>query len=171
MDITTMVAIISAAAITALASVSFSQLRSLRKQISFNTFLTLMDNLDDEQARKDRAIIYQLSHKGEDVLHHTEAIPIEEDVVTKIATDVTQRNTRYALERTIKNLDKVGFVLLKGHSRKKEAPIWIWDRALAMWHRLEPFVKYVRTQPGRQNYAIYFEELAKYAEGNIKSNS
>ena len=170
MDITTTLAIISTVALSTLAGVSFSQLRSLRKQMSFNTVLQLMDGLDDEQARKDREIIYRLSGKGDWILSNMEAIPIEEDTIMKIATEVTERNTRYALERTIKNLDKVGFVLLKGRGKKNEAPIWIWERALAMWCRLEPFVKYVRNQPGRKNYAIYFEELAKYAERSIKSN-
>ena len=171
MDITTTLAIISVAALSTLASVSFSQLRSLRKQVSFNTVLKLMDDLDDEQARKDREIIYRLSGKGEDFLRNMEALPIEEDIIIKIATDVTERNTRYALERTIKNLDKIGFVLLKGHGRKKEAPVWIWERALAMWSRLEPFIRYVRTRPGRKNYAIYFEALAKEAKRSIKSTS
>jgi hypothetical protein len=126
-----------------------------------------MDDLDDEQARKDREIIYRLSGKGDEFLRNMEALPIEEDVVTQIATDVTQRNTRHALERTIKNLDKVGFVLLRGRGKKQEAPVWIWERALAMWSRLEPFVRYVRKRPGRQNYAIYFEELAEYAARRI----
>ena len=139
--------------------------------MSFSTFLKLMDDLDDEQARKDREIIYRLSSKGDDFLRNMEAIPIEEDAVIRIATDVTERNTRYALERTIKNLDKVGYVLLKGPSNKNEAPIWIWERALAMWYRLEPFVRYVRDRPGRKNYAIYFEELAKDAERNLKGSS
>ena len=168
MDLTTILAIISAVAISALASVSFSQLRSLRKQMSFNTVLKLMDDLDDEQARKDREIIYRLSSKGDDFLRNMEAIPINNDLIIKIATDVTERHTRYALERTIKNLDKVGFVLLKGHGKKNEAPVWIWERASAMWSRLEPFVRYVRTRPGRQNYAIYFEEFAKYADKHVK---
>lgn len=168
MDLTTILAIISAIAISTLASVSFSQLRSLRKQMSFNTVLKLMDDLDDEQARKDREIIYRLSNKGDDFLRNMEALPIEEDIIIKIATDVTERNTRYALERTIKNLDKISFVLLKGYGKKEEAPIWIWDRALAMWSRLEPFVRYVRQQPGRENYAIYFEALAKDAGENLK---
>ena len=168
MDLANIVAIISAVAITTLASVSFSQLRALRKQMSFSTFLKLMDDLDDEQARKDRELIYRLSNQGEEFLSNMEPIPIDKDVIIKIATDGTERNTRYALERTIKNLDKVGFVLLKGHGKKTEAPIWIWDRAMAMWVRLEPFVRYVRTRPGRQNYAIYFEALAKNAKRNIK---
>jgi len=168
-DTTTILAIISAVAISTLASISFRQLRSLRKQMSFTTFLKLMDDLDDEQARKDREIIYRLSSKGDDFLRNMEAIPIEEDAVIRIATEVTERNTRYALERTIKNLDKVGYVLLKGPSKKEEAPIWIWERALAMWYRLGPFVRYVRNRPGRQNYAIYFEELAKYAKKTTKS--
>ena len=171
MDTTTVLAIISAVAISTLASISFRQLRSLRKQMSFNTFLKLMDDLDDEQARKDREIIYRLSSKGDDFLRNMEAIPIGEDAVIRIATDVTERNTRYALERTIKNLDKVGYVLLKGPGKRNEAPIWIWERALAMWYRLEPFIRYVRNRPGRKNYAIYFEELAKDAERNLKGDS
>ena len=104
-------------------------------------------------------------------MRNMEALPIEEDVVARIATEVTERNNRYALERTIKNLDKVGYVLLKGPSKKEEAPIWIWERALAMWCRLEPFVRYVRNRPGRQNYAIYFEELAEYAKKTVESRS
>jgi hypothetical protein len=169
-DTTSILAIISAAAISTLASISFRQLRSLRKQMSFSTFLKLMDDLDDEQARKDREIIYRLSSKGDDFLRNMEALPIEEDAVIRIATEVTERNTRYALERTIKNLDKIGYVLLKGPSKKEEAPVWIWERALAMWHRLEPFIRYIRNRPGRQNYGIYFEELAKYAQNTMKSN-
>ena len=171
MDTTTVLAIISAVAISTLASISFWQLRSLRKQMSFNTFLKLMDDLDDEQARKDREIIYRLSSKGDDFLRNMEALPIEEDVIIRIATEVTERHNRHALERTIKNLDKVGYVLLKGPGRKTEAPVWIWERALAMWYRLEPFVRYIRDRPGRKNYAIYFEELAKDAERNLKGSS
>ena len=122
METTTVLAIVSAAAISTLASISFYQLRSLRKQMSFSTFLKLMDDLDDEQARKDREIIYRLSSKGDDFLRNMEALPIEEDIIIRIATEVTERNNRYALERTIKNLDKVGYVLLKGPGRKTEAP-------------------------------------------------
>ena len=170
MNTTTILTIISAVAISTLASISFYQLRSLRKQMSFSTFLKLMDDLDDEQARKDREIIYRLSSKGDDFLRNMEALPIEEEVIIRIATEVTERNTRYALERTIKNLDKVGYVLLKGSGRKNEAPVWIWERALAMWYRLEPFIRYVRNRPGRKNYAIYFEELAKEAERNLKGS-
>jgi len=150
MEATVITAIISAAAITTLATVSFSQLRALRRQMVFNNFLKLMDELDDEQARKDREVIYRLAGSG-------------------IDTDVTERHAKYAIERTIKNLDKVGYVLLKGYGRRKEAPAWIWERTLAMWQRLEPFVKCFRKHPGRNTYALYFEQLALEAEKYMKS--
>ena len=66
MEVTVVTAIISAVAITTLATVSFSQLRALRKQMVFNNFLKLMDELDDEQARKDREVIYRLAGSGID---------------------------------------------------------------------------------------------------------
>ena len=153
MELTVIATIVSASAISVLASVSFSQLRALRRQMNFDTFLKLMDDLDDEQARKDREIIYRLVDTG-----------ITDELVRKVDTDTAERHTKYAVERTIKNLDKVGFVLLRGHGRKEEAPEWIWERALAMWQRLEPFVRCFRGQPGRKTYAIYFEALAKDAE-------
>ena len=156
MDLAVVTTIVSAAAISVLASVSFSQMRALRRQMNFDTFLKLMDDLDDEQARKDREIIYHLVNAG-----------ITDELVKKIDTDVTERHTKYAIERTIKNLDKVGFVLLKGHGRSKEAPAWIWERSLAMWQRLSPFVACFRGQPGRRAYAIYFEELANEAQRHI----
>ena len=158
MEATVITAIISAAAITTLATVSFSQLRALRRQMVFNNFLKLMDELDDEQARKDREVIYRLADSG-----------IDDEVVRKIDTDVTERHAKYAIERTIKNLDKVGYVLLKGYGRRKEAPAWIWERTLAMWQRLRPFVKCFRKHPGRNTYALYFEQLALEAEKYMKS--
>jgi len=157
MELALITTIVSAAAISVLASVSFSQMRALRRQMNFDTFLKLMDDLDDEQARKDREIIYQLVNAG-----------ITDELVKKIDTDTTERHTKYAIERTIKNLDKVGFVLLRGHGRRKEAPAWIWERALVMWQRLEPFVRCFRGQPGRKTYAIYFEELAKEALRHVE---
>jgi hypothetical protein len=157
MELALITTIVSAAAISVLVSVSFSQMRALRRQMNFDTFLKLMDDLDDEQARKDREIIYQLVNAG-----------ITDELVKKIDTDTTERYTKYAIERTIKNLDKVGFVLLRGHGRRKEAPAWIWERALVMWRRLEPFVRCFRGQPGRKTYAIYFEELAKEALRHVE---
>ena len=158
MEISFIQPIVSAIALAALAIVSFWQLRALRRQMTFDTFLKLMDDLDNEQTRKDREIIYRLTREG-----------VTEEVTTRVATDVTERNTKYAIERTVKNLDKVGFILLRGHSRRKEAPIWIWERAVNMWARLEPFVYSFRKQPGRRCYAIYFEELAIEARKYIKN--
>jgi hypothetical protein len=152
MELTLITTIVSASAISVLAVVSFSQMRALRRQMTFSTFLKLMDELDDERARKDREVIYRLVKGG-----------VDNEIVVKIDTDVTERHTKYAIERTIKNLDKVGFVLLRGYGRHEEAPAWIWERALVMWQRLEPFVVHFRGKPGRRTYAIYFEELAKKA--------
>ena len=58
-------------------------------------------------------------------------------------------------------------IYLTGLGCKREEVHDVWERALAMWSRLEPFVKYVRKRPGRQNYAIYFEELAEHAARRI----
>lgn len=158
MEATVVTAIVSAVAITTLATVSYSQLRALRRQMGFNNFLKLMDELDDEQARKDREVIYRLAGSG-----------IDDELVQKIDTDVTERHAKYAVERTIKNLDKVGYVLLRGYGRRQEAPAWIWERALVMWQRLEPFVKCFRKHPGRNTYALYFEQLAREAEKHLKN--
>ena len=170
MDVAIIATIVNAAAITTLASVSYSQLRALRQQMSFSTFLKLMDDMDGEQASHDREVIYTLSGKGEEFLSNMEPLPIDKDLIIQIATDPSKRETRNSLERTIKNLDKVGYVLLRGHGKKHQAPRWIWDRSLAMWCRIKPFVEYVRTRPGRQNYAIYFEALAEEAAKNLKRN-
>lgn len=153
MEPTIITTIVSTAAISVLASMSFTQFRALRRQMSFSVVLKLMDDLDDEKARKDRELIYRLVSQG-----------VTEELVTRIDTDVTERHNKYAIERTIKNLDKVGFVLLRGYGRPEEAPAWIWERAFNMWRRLAPFVAHFRTQPGRTTYALYFEELAKEAE-------
>ena len=158
MEVTVVTAIVSAVAITTLATVSYSQLRALRRQMVFNNFLKLMDGLDDEQARKDREVIYRLAGSG-----------IDDELVQKIDTDVTERHAKYAVERTIKNLDKVGYVLLRGYGRRQEAPAWIWERTLAMWQRLEPFVKCFRKHPGRNTYALYFEQLARESEKHLKN--
>jgi hypothetical protein len=159
MEPTIITTIVSTAAISILASISFTQFRALRRQMSFGAVLKLMDDLDDEQARKDRELIYRLVSQG-----------VTPELVTRIDADVTERHNKYAIERTIKNLDKVGFVLLRGYGRREEAPAWIWERALNMWQRLEPFVTHFRTQPGRKTYALYFEELAKEAEKRMGKN-
>ena len=159
MELTIITTIVSALAISVLAGVSFSQMRALRRQMTFSTFLKLMDDLDDELARKDREIIYRQLDTG-----------VTDEVVRRIDTEATEKYVKYAIERTIKNLDKVGFVLLKGYGRKEEAPAWIWERALIMWQRLGPFVRYFRSQPGRTTYAIYFEELAEEAARRMKKH-
>ncbi len=153
MDPTIITTIVSTAAISVLASMSFTQFRALRRQMSFSVVLKLMEDLDDEKARRDRELIYHLVNQG-----------TTEELISQIDIDVTERHTKYAIERTIKNLDKVGFVLLRGYGQPEEAPAWIWERAINMWQRLAPFVAHFRTQPGRKTYALYFEELAKEAE-------
>jgi len=121
-----------------------------RRARDFNTMLRILEEVDNETARKDRQFIYELSRdKSKDWSN-----------IPKIIEGIGNERVQ-SIERTINKLDNICFFLDKGYSWDEEPPKWIWETTVEMWDRLEPLIKYFRTQHGRQSgYAVYFERFA-----------
>jgi len=125
-----------------------------RRARDFNTMLRILEEVDNETARKDRQFIYALSRdKSKDWSN----IP---KIIEAIGNERVQ-----SIERTINKLDNICFFLDKGYSWGEEPPKWIWETIIEIWERLGPFIEYFRTQPGRQSgYAVYFERFTQKAK-------
>src|SRR4030042_139524 len=128
-----------------------------RKARDYSVMLRILDEIDNDKARKDREYIYALADRGR----------IDFNDIPEVLDQIGQERV-HSIERTINAIDNAGFFLKTGYSSYTKTPQWIWEMTNEMWKRLEPFVNYFRTQPGRRKgYAEYFEQLAKEALKHI----
>lgn len=146
---------------------AYKNINILRDQYRHNTFLSLMDDLSSESARKNREII-NMCMKPDANGQYPAKIPIHEvwSLMTwGIGQQIGSVDVINSIEETVGCLDKVGFFLLRGDTKlKDEAPIWIWEITYEMWGKLSNYVK--TKQLSHYAFAKYFEEL--FNEGLIK---
>ncbi len=128
-----------------------------RKARDYSVMAKILDMLDNDKARKDREYIYTMADKGGLDFYN---IPKVIDQVGKEKLD--------CIERTINAFDNLGYLLITGYSNYQDSPTWVWETTSEMWKRLNPFIYYFRTQPGRRKgYAESFELLFKEAQKRI----
>ncbi len=136
------------------ADASVKMAEEMRKQLKLNTFLTLLVELAEKQARENRRLIFQHLPSSTQITNIQEGILRDESSVKRY---------RDAVEETISNLDRVGFFLIKGDPQlKDDAPEWIWTITSQMWARTEWYVRH--RKEGSRGYGKYFEELHNEAE-------
>jgi hypothetical protein len=127
----------------------------MREQLKLNTFLALLRELSEGEARKNRDIVFTELDPNKPNLQAIKDSIIE-DFTSKNHPEV--RHIKDAAEETIARLDRVGFFLLRGDPNlKKEAPEWIWTITSQMWERAEWYVRH--RKQSHKGYAKYFEEL------------
>ena len=150
---TVLTGLLMAAAVAA-AIVGWKNLRILRGQFRQNTFLSLLRELSEENARKNRQLIFQNLPSSSQVTNIKAGI---------LRDDPSIQRYKDAIEETVSCLDRVGFFLLKEDPKlKDEAPKFIWEITSQMWARTEWYVSH-RRQVSKE-YGKYFEKLNKEAE-------
>lgn len=157
--------IILAIAAIAAGFLAWRNLGVLREQYRRNTFLSLMNDLSTESARRNRAIINlcMTPDANGQYLAEIPIIRVWSLMPLGIGSQIGSAEVINAIEDTVSCLDKVGFFLLRGDSRlKDEAPVWIWTITNEMWEKLGAYVK--ARQNRQSNYGKYFEELANEAK-------
>jgi len=142
--------------------IALSQLRAVNKQLTYSTYLRLIEELGTEQARTDRDLVHRSYSKEHEVVHRVYGT----SRVYMSVDPATHPDLREAIERTVNRLDTVGYFILKGFGSKREAPDWLWEVAAAMWTLLEWYVKHEQAserKPYRREFGRYFEALGKEA--------
>ena len=151
--------ILAIAAITG-GALAYKNINVLREQHRRNTFLSLMNDLSSESARKNRKIIHMCMEPDANGQYPTE-IPtnrIWSLMPWGIGEQIGMVGVTNAIEETVSCLDRVGFFLLRGDTKlKDEAPVQIWTITSEMWERLGAYVKY--QQQTHYTWGKYFEEL------------
>ncbi len=139
---------------------AYKNINILREQHRRNTFLSLMDDLSSESARKNREIVNVCMTPDENGQYLAE-IPrnrIWSLMPLGIGGQIGMAGVTNAIEQTVNCLDKVGFFLLRGDSKlKNEAPLGVWTITSEMWERLGAYVKH--QQQTHSGWGKYFEEL------------
>ncbi len=144
---------------------AYKNINILREQHRRNTFLSLMNDLSSEGARKNREIINVCMTPDENG-QYLAKIPINRIwslMPLGIGGQIGMAGVTNAIEETVNCLDKVGFFLLRGDSKlKKEAPLGVWTITNEMWDKLGNYVN--NRQQSNCAWGQYFKEL--YDEGN-----
>jgi len=139
---------------------AYKNINVLREHHRRNTFLSLMNDLSSESARKSRKIIHMCMEPDANSQYPTE-IPtnrIWSLMPWGIGEQIGTVGVTNAIEETVSCLDRVGFFLLRGDTKlKDEAPVQIWTITSEMWERLGAYVKY--QQQAHYTWGKYFEEL------------
>jgi len=150
--------LLAAAAITA-AILAWHNLIILRRQLKLNMYLSLLRELSEGEARKNRNLVFTELDPNK---------PNPQAIIDNIIEEFTSKNRskvrhiNEAVEETIARLDRVGFFLLRGDpSLEDEAPEWIWTITSQMWKRAEWYVRY--RKQSHKGCAKHFEELAREA--------
>jgi len=124
---------------------AYKNINVLREQNRRNTFLSLMNDLSSERARKNRNIIHMCMQPDANGQYLAE-IPTNRLwslMPWGIGEQIGMVGVTNAIEETVSCLDRVGFFLLRGDTKlKDEAPIWIWTITNEMWERLGAYVKH-----------------------------
>jgi len=141
-------------------TLAYMNINVLREQHRRNTFLSLMNDLSSESARKNRKIIHMCMEPDANGQYPTK-IPtnmIWNLMPWGIGEQIGMVGVTNAIEETVSCLDRVGFFLLRGDTKlKDEAPVQIWTITSEMWERLGAYVKY--QQQTHYTWGKYFEEL------------
>lgn len=151
-------AIIAAVAL----GIALWQLRTVNKQLTYSTYLKLIEELGTKEAREDRETVHEKYGKEHEVVH-------KEYGTSRVSMSVdpaTHPELRDVIERTVNRLDTVGYFILRGFGSRREAPEWLWEVTAAMWTMLGWYVKYEqssRRRPYRREFGKYFEKLGQEA--------
>ncbi len=130
------------------------------KSLKLNIFSSLLKEIADEDARKDRALVNKIQgNEREDIQRLIEPIWKDEKNDDTILGN--------AAERTIARLDRVGFFLLgKGNHPATDSPEWLWTIVKDMWGKLGNWVIYRQTCKEKpiyhKGYGLYFQKLYDY---------
>ena len=140
--------------------------KELKKRSRYDIISNLLKQMNDKEARKNKAIIHQMwkSKKWE----NTNRSVVGEEIY-KLFEEFWESNredNKYidAIEETVSLLDTIGYFLLENEDTKilEETPVQFWSVGEDMWDKFGTFVE-MRHKGGEEAWCYYFKKLGNEA--------
>lgn len=140
-------------------------INELKKTFRSELFSKLLEELGTEDARRDRAIIANIT---EDNKPSKDSI---KETLRLMRTDTNYKNRLeylnpgMALDRTIPRLDRVGYFILGDNNKlSMELPAWLWDVVENTWKWFPLWQEYRKSEDSKEFKNVYY---GRYLENSI----